>query len=108
VRIKKDSNRGGNDPSNGPYANYIIIRHDDGTYGNYLHFKQNGVVVNEGQRVTMGKLIGFSGNTGYSTDPHLHFHVSVADAFGGSKTVPFKVYTKQGPKTPTLGMVLGD
>lgn len=56
-------------------ANFIIIQHDDGTLGNYAHLMKNGVVVKLGDVVEAGQLIGYSGNTGYTQGPHLHFEV---------------------------------
>lgn len=56
-------------------GNYVRILHDDGTMSVYLHLKQNGVMVKEGQRVKAGELIAYSGNTGTSTGAHLHFVV---------------------------------
>lgn len=47
----------------------------DNTWAIYVHLKVNGVAVTEGQRVNVGDLIGYSGNTGNSTGPHLHFAV---------------------------------
>ena len=57
-------------PSRG---NFILIEHADGTVGHYLHFKLGGVLVTVGQTVSAGDRIGLSGNTGKSTQPHLHF-----------------------------------
>jgi murein DD-endopeptidase MepM/ murein hydrolase activator NlpD len=56
-------------------ANYIEIEHLDGTFGGYFHLRHNGAVTRPGQRVAAGELIGYSGNTGFSTAPHLHFEV---------------------------------
>lgn len=56
-------------------ANYVMIQHEDGTIGNYAHLKKDGVIVNVGDQVEEGQLIGYSGNTGYSQGPHLHFEV---------------------------------
>jgi len=67
--------RGGPSPDFLNTANYVVVKHDDGTFGNYLHFKRDGVVVQIGDNVRTGQLIGYSGNTGFSTQPHLHFHV---------------------------------
>lgn len=55
-------------------ANYIMIRHDDGSYGCYWHLKQNGVLIKSG-RVKQGQTIGLSGATGQVIRPHLHFSV---------------------------------
>ena len=57
------------------YANYVSILHDDGTMGVYAHLNWNTVRVSPGQRVAAGQYIADSGNTGYSSGPHLHFVV---------------------------------
>lgn len=79
VGLDVSSNLGGASPAFRPYMNYINVRHSDGTLGNYYHLKQGGSVVRIGDRVTKGQLIGYSGNTGYTTAPHLHFSVSMVD-----------------------------
>ncbi len=56
-------------------VNVVRVRHSDGTIGEYDHFRLNGVEVEEGQTVRRGDLIGYSGSTGYSSGPHLHFCV---------------------------------
>jgi len=58
-------------------ANHILILHEDGTLGVYSHLSPNHTTVSFGQRVDAGTLIGYSGNTGYSSGPHLHFAVLV-------------------------------
>lgn len=71
-------------------ANYVVICHADGSYGQYWHLDQNGVVATVGTTVAEGAHIGNSGNSGKSTGPHLHFSVAVADGTGKNKTVPWK------------------
>jgi murein DD-endopeptidase MepM/ murein hydrolase activator NlpD len=56
---------------NGNYGNYIIMSHADGFQTLYGHLTSYSVV--KGQQVAQGAVIGLSGNTGYSTGPHLHF-----------------------------------
>ena len=58
-------------------ANFIRILHDDGSMALYAHLAPDGVQVRPGQQVQAGQRIGRSGNTGYSTAPHLHFAVQV-------------------------------
>ena len=56
-------------------ANVVRIRHADGSMAVYAHLQQDGVRVRMQQWVEAGQLIALSGNTGYSTAPHLHFVV---------------------------------
>jgi len=67
-----ESNTGNGNAAEG---NFIEVEHSDSTFAVYIHLVQNGSVVNEGDLVTEGQLIGYSGNTGASSGPHLHFHV---------------------------------
>lgn len=57
--------------------NRIVIRHKGGKFSGYNHLMQGGSAVTEGNKVIKGQLIGFSGNSGLSTQPHLHFEVFV-------------------------------
>jgi len=61
----------------GGYGNIIAIDHGYGTMTRYGHL--DGFNVRPGQRVKRGDVIGFSGNTGRSTAPHLHYEVWVHD-----------------------------
>jgi murein DD-endopeptidase MepM/ murein hydrolase activator NlpD len=71
---KDDSDEGGPFSKYKNKANYIIIKHDDGSFGCYWHLRKNGVLVKSG-RVAVGQQIGFSGATGQVLRPHLHFSV---------------------------------
>jgi len=53
--------------------NYITILHNDGTYSKYVHLDFKGAKVKIGDTVATGQLIALSGNTGFSSGPHLHF-----------------------------------
>ncbi|MHA7056066.1 peptidoglycan DD-metalloendopeptidase family protein [Aquimarina sp. M1] len=57
------------------YNNYIRVFHPDGTFAEYVHIKKDGAEVKVGDKITKGQLIGYSGNVGFSTGPHLHFVV---------------------------------
>ena len=56
-------------------ANIVRILHDDGTFAMYAHLNWDSIRVRPGQRVVAGQYIADSGNTGYSSGPHLHFAV---------------------------------
>ncbi len=55
--------------------NILIIAHFNGTFGRYLHLKQDGVLVELGQEVLRGDTIALSGDTGFVREPLLHFDV---------------------------------
>ena len=72
--VKDDSDDGGPLPEYKSKANFVIIKHNDSSFGCYWHLKKNGVVVKNGS-VAKGQLIGYSGGTGFVLRPHLHFSV---------------------------------
>lgn len=55
--------------------NFVNVLHDDGSGGVYHHLTHDGVLVDVGTGVTQGQVIARSGDTGDSTEPHLHFQV---------------------------------
>jgi murein DD-endopeptidase MepM/ murein hydrolase activator NlpD len=71
---KDDSNEGGPFSRYKNKANYIIIKHADGSFGCYWHLQKNGVLITSGY-VSKGQQIGVSGATGQVLRPHLHFSV---------------------------------
>jgi murein DD-endopeptidase MepM/ murein hydrolase activator NlpD len=61
-----------------PYTvagNYIVIRHNDSEYSMYAHLKSGSVKMKKGDVVKRGQVIASVGNTGSSTEPHLHFQL---------------------------------
>lgn len=58
---------------NANYGNYVILSHADGFQTLYGHLTSPSVTV--GTTIAQGSVIGLSGNTGYSTGPHLHFGI---------------------------------
>lgn len=59
----------------GAAGNYVLIRHTNGEHSLYAHLKQGSVSVAVGQIVTAGIRIAEAGNSGNSTEPHLHFQL---------------------------------
>ena len=76
-------------------ANYVIIEHNDGTYGCYWHLQHNGVVIKQGN-VIQGQLIGYSGSTGYVLNAHLHFSVKRVLNYTKEAYVQTKFVTSNG------------
>ena len=94
--FRNDSDKGGLKDENLSDGNYISIKHSDGSIAHYWHLQKNGVLVNVGDTVKAGQPIGYSGNTGYSALPHLHFEVQGYDASGNYVQLPTRFYTSKG------------
>src|SRR6476620_3636107 len=75
VRVQESYTKGGVHRKYYGKANSVVIRHDDGTQALYGHLKHNGALVQVGDTIRQGQLIAYSGSTGYSAFPHLHFSV---------------------------------
>ena len=96
VKVKSDSNKHGFSKEFAKYGNFVTIAHTDGTYATYYHLKKNGVVVNVGDYIRKGWHIGYSGNTGYSSGPHLHFSVFKAVSAQNTHTIAVFMRSKEG------------
>ena len=92
---KDDSNEGGPFASYEKKANYIIVKHADGSFGCYWHLKLNGVVIKKGD-VAKGQLIGYSGRTGFALWPHLHFAVKLRLNYEKDSFIRTKFTTTKG------------
>ncbi len=76
VEVASTNFRAGPDPEvKGASANLVRILHHDGTFAVYAHLNWNTIRVQPGDKVKRGQYIADSGNTGFSTGPHLHFVV---------------------------------
>jgi murein DD-endopeptidase MepM/ murein hydrolase activator NlpD len=71
-------------------GNYVIIRHKHGFYTRYGHMMT--FRVKPGQRVEQGEVIGYIGNTGLSTGPHVHYEVHI----GSDVVDPYKFLNIRG------------
>ena len=96
IHLKEDSNVVGTTEEYTYLANFVLIGHDDGSQANYAHLQQNGVLVEVGDWVSLGQQIGLSGNTGFSTGPHLHFVINQQKSPTNSISIPTKFSDKDG------------
>ena len=100
VAIKEDSNIGGRNEKYLNDGNYVMLYHKDGLFTQYVHLKKDGVMVALGDSIKKGQPIAYSGNTGMSTEPHLHFGVFKATA-KGFVSIPYlldSIHTKKYAK----------
>jgi murein DD-endopeptidase MepM/ murein hydrolase activator NlpD len=75
INVRHDAFQGGTDVALLDQANVVEILHEDGTIALYAHLQWDSIRVRVGQRVKVGEYIANSGNTGFTTGPHLHFAV---------------------------------
>ena len=80
----------------GQLANFVVVLHSDGTTGEYFHLQHGSVQVRIGERVARGDLLAFSGNTGYTTVPHLHFGVYRTERGGRTQSLQVSFTTREG------------
>jgi len=106
INVARSFFRGGTQIENAHAANFVQVLHDDGTNAVYAHLQLDTVRVRPGQRIARGEYIANSGNTGFSSGPHLHF-VVLRNAGLHSESVPV---TFEGPAgsavTPRSGVAL--
>lgn len=70
-------------------GNHVILDIGGGHYAFYAHFKPGSLRVKIGDQVKRGQVLGLVGNSGNSTEPHLHFHISDGNSPLGSEGIPY-------------------
>jgi murein DD-endopeptidase MepM/ murein hydrolase activator NlpD len=73
----------------GGYGNLVIVRHGGGVTTRYAHLSGFGQGVRKGARISQGDVIGFVGQTGWATGPHLHYEFRVNDQYRNPLTIAF-------------------
>ncbi len=99
IQAQDGYTEGGLDPALAERANLVRVMHEDGSMALYAHLQAGSVAVRPGQAVTLGQQLARSGNTGYSSGPHLHFAVQV-NAGLRLESVPFRMIGPHGFLTP--------
>ncbi|NMB01895.1 MAG: M23 family metallopeptidase [Firmicutes bacterium] len=92
-----DNNPGTMNPDQ-PLGNYVIIDHQNGEYSFLAHFQQGSVIVSQGDYVSQGDLLGLCGNSGNSSEAHLHYHLQNTPLFLEGEGLPaqFMFYSVDG------------
>jgi murein DD-endopeptidase MepM/ murein hydrolase activator NlpD len=80
----------------GRYANFVVVLHSDGTTGEYFHLARDSVEVRAGERVARGQWLARSGNSGFSTAPHLHFGVYRTGRDRSTESLAVRFQTHRG------------
>ena len=71
-------------------GNYILIKHAENEYGFIGHLQPQSICVKVGEKVQAGQIIAKCGNTGNSSEPHVHFHVQDGTNFFTSAGIPIR------------------
>lgn len=81
-------------------GNHVIIDHGNGEFSLMAHLKRGSVAVRTGQRVAPGDKLGECGNSGNTSEPHLHYHLQDGPQFGNAEGLPaqFLAYTADGQR----------
>lgn len=83
-----------------PAGNHLVLDLGNGEYALLAHFRRGTVTVKVGDHVKAGQLLGHCGNSGNSSEPHLHFHLQNAPVFGRGEGLPaqFRDYCADGKR----------
>lgn len=71
-------------------GNHVVIRHDDGAYAAYAHLRRGSLRVRRGEQVEAGQLLGECGNSGNTTEPHLHAQLMDRASLLTAAGIPFE------------------
>jgi hypothetical protein len=72
-------------------GNTVIIDHGDDEFSVLAHFKKGSIVVKVGQTVKVGQKLGQTGNTGNSSDPHVHWHLATSGGLSRGHALPIRL-----------------
>lgn len=92
-----DQQPGQMDPRNA-LGNHVVLDHGNGEFSLLAHLRRGSVAVRAGERVAQGQKLGECGNSGNTSEPHLHYHLQNGPTFGQGEGLPaqFNAYTADG------------
>ncbi|HWM94106.1 MAG TPA: M23 family metallopeptidase [Thermoanaerobaculia bacterium] len=106
-----DQKIGQTDTANPP-GNHVVIDHGNGEFSFLAHLKKGSVPIKKGDAVKPGDRIGLCGNSGNTSEPHLHYHLQTTARFGDGEGLPaqFLNYLADGKEVargePTRGQTV--
>jgi murein DD-endopeptidase MepM/ murein hydrolase activator NlpD len=80
------------------FGNHVVLEHGDGEFSVLAHLRHGSVAVEAGDRVRRGQRLGACGNSGRSSEPHLHYHLQDGPVPGRAAGLPaiFRGYLADG------------
>jgi hypothetical protein len=107
----RDNTPGATNPQSPP-GNHVIIDHGNGEFSLLAHMRRGSIKVKDGQQVAAGDQLGECGNSGNTSEPHIHFHLQTGKAYGEGVGLPafFNNYVADGKPVargePVRGQVI--
>lgn len=91
-------------------GNMVVVRTNDNEYIFFAHFKNGSVKVKQGDKIKAGHLLGLCGNSGNSSEPHLHFHLQNTDKLAKATGIKcfFREIVVNGEKRTDYSPLRGD
>ncbi len=83
-----------------PFGNYVMIDHGNDEFSVIAHMQEHSIQVEAGDKVERGDVLGFSGNSGNSSEPHIHFQVNNSPDLEESQSIRIQF---ENNETPTRG-----
>lgn len=101
VKVEESNSKSCPEKECGQFNNLVLVYHSDGSFAEYTHLRKDGAKVSLGDRLKKGDVVGYSGSTGWTSGPHLHF-VCFLSRLGSRASFPTKFRTGDGSITETL------
>ena len=93
-----------------PLGNHVIIDHGNGEFSVLAHMQPKSLRVKVGDKVVTGTVLGLVGNSGNTTEPHIHYHLMDGPDMAGAEGLPvrFREIVVDGQTTPWAELVRGE
>lgn len=101
VKVEESNTKSCPERECGQFNNFVLVYHEDGSFAEYTHLRKDGAKVSLGDRLKKGDVVGYSGSTGWTSGPHLHF-VCFLSRIGSRASFPTKFRTGDGSHVETL------